>query len=106
MKLAVLVTALAIAIPVIVSAAEPAPRASVHRIEMSGMKFIPAKVSAKPGDTVTWTNTDIVPHTVVGPDFSSPVLKPGESFSWTAKPGEYDYICSLHPMMRGSIQVK
>src|SRR5271169_1535659 len=53
------------------------------------------------GTTVTWTNNDDVPHTVVSEDkttFRSKALDTGEKFSYTfTKPGQYPYFCSVHP---------
>ena len=66
-------------------------------------------VTVKPGTTVTWTNGDDIPHTVVSKDgaFKSKVLDTGDRFSFTfAKPGQFGYFCSLHPHMTGTIVVK
>lgn len=81
--------------------------AAEHQVKIVGMKFEPAVVTVSAGDEITWTNADIVSHTVVGPGLKSPVVKPGERFTWTAeKSGAVEYTCSLHPTMRGSIQVQ
>jgi plastocyanin len=61
------------------------------------------------GTTVTWTNRDDIPHTVVGNDkvFKSKVLDTDEKFSFTfAKAGTYPYFCSIHPKMTGSVVVQ
>ena len=66
-------------------------------------------VTVKPGTTVTWTNGDDIPHTVVSKTgvFKSKVLDTGDKFSFTfAKPGQFGYFCSLHPHMTGTIIVK
>lgn len=85
------------------AAAEPA----AHEVKMTGMKFVPAEVTVRSGDQVSWKNADLVPHTVVAPQFQSPVLQPGQTFTWTARKVEkVDYACSLHPMMKGTIEVK
>jgi len=59
--------------------------------------------------TVTWTNHDDVPHTVVSTEkrFSSPVLDTDERFSvsFTTR-GTYDYFCSIHPQMTGRVVVQ
>jgi plastocyanin len=63
----------------------------------------------KPGTTVTWTNDDDIPHTVVATNgaFRSKVLDTGEHFSFTfAKAGEFHYFCSIHPHMTGIVIVK
>ena len=68
----------------------------------------PRSLTVKVGQTVTWTNDDDIPHTVVATDksFRSKVLDTGQSFSFTfTKAGEFAYFCSLHPMMTGKIVV-
>jgi plastocyanin len=80
--------------------------------------FDPNPVKAKVGDTVTWTNDDSTPHTVVSgsngsPDGkfdSSPGLKtlitPGQTFDHKfTEAGEYPYFCQLHPNMVGTVSV-
>jgi plastocyanin len=78
-------------------------------VDIDNFKFgiISADVAA--GTTVTWTNRDDVPHTVVRLKkvFKSPPLDTGESFSYTFKDaGTFEYYCSLHPRMTGKIVVK
>jgi len=60
------------------------------------------------GTTVSWTNHDDVPHTVVNTErrFKSPVLDTDQQFAHTFDtPGTYPYFCSLHPKMTGQIVV-
>ena len=86
--------------------AAPAPAAAV-RIE--NFTFKDPVVTVKPGTTVTWTNGDDIPHTVVAKDgsFKSKVLDSGDRFSFTfAKPGQFGYFCSIHPHMTGMVIVK
>jgi len=77
-------------------------------VHISNFTFGPKMVTVKVGQTVTWTNDDDIPHTVVATDksFRSKVLDTGQSFSFTfAKPGQVAYFCSLHPMMTGKVTV-
>ena len=70
--------------------------------------FRPQDVTISLGDTVTWTNDGSVPegHTATGSGFDSGVLKQGETFDHTFnKAGTFDYVCTLHPNMRGTITV-
>src|SRR5271163_3082118 len=63
-------------------------------------------VTVTAGSTVTWTNLDGEPHTVVSADglFRSPALDQNEGFSFKFdKPGVYKYICSIHPKMRAAV---
>ena len=93
-----------LAIPATVALSAPAPVA----VKISNFTFGPKAVTVKVGQTITWTNDDDIPHTVVATDksFRSKVLDSGQSFSFTVtKPGAIAYFCSLHPMMTGKIIV-
>jgi plastocyanin len=71
--------------------------------------FAPQQITVKAGDTVTWTNQDDIPHTVTSQTlaFRSKALDTDDRFSFTfTTPGKYDYFCSLHPHMTGSILVE
>ena len=89
-----------------VTKAAPPPAAAV---QIDNFTFKAPVLTVKPGTTVTWTNRDDIPHTVVSKDgvFKSKVLDTGDSFSFAfAKPGQFGYYCSLHPHMTGTIVVK
>jgi len=89
-----------------------APLPGVNEISLNRMAFFPATFTVPVGTTVKWTNSavDEIDHTVNANDnsFSSGVLKPGASFSFTfAKAGTFAYFCSIHPeQMRATIVVK
>ena len=73
------------------------------------LQFGPAELTVKAGTTVTWTNRDDIPHTVVSPDkvFKSKVLDTDEKFSFTfSTPGTFPYFCSIHPKMTGKVVVQ
>ncbi|MGN6820774.1 MAG: cupredoxin domain-containing protein [Sphingomonas sp.] len=95
-------------------AARPASRpataaaAGPVAVHISNFTFGPKIATVKVGQTVTWTNDDDIPHTVVATDksFRSKVLDTGQSFSFTfTKAGQVAYFCSLHPMMTGKVTV-
>ncbi len=75
--------------------------AQTFQVEMRGMQFVPATLQLHVGDHVTWTNKDLVPHTVTVKDlFDSGPIAPNATWSYTVtKPGELDYVCTLHPTM-------
>lgn len=78
-------------------------------VEIDNFSFNKPVLTVDAGTTVTWTNGDDIPHTVVSTSgaFKSKVLDTGERFSFTfAKPGQFGYFCSLHPHMTGKIVVK
>jgi len=78
------------------------------QIEIKNHLFIPAKMTVKAGDSVTWTNEDEDPHTVMEKDgkFRSGALDTKDTYSFQfTRPGTYAYFCTMHPMMVGSIKV-
>ena len=83
--------------------------ASSAEVKIDNFSFGPATMTVSAGTTVTWTNHDDIPHTVVSDDkvFKSKVLDTDEKFSYTfAKPGTYSYFCSIHPKMTGKVVVQ
>ena len=82
--------------------------AAGHTVSMDGVAFEPAAITVARGDTITWINKDPFPHTATAAGvFDSHEIAPGKSWKWTArKAGVYDYVCTLHPTMKGTITVK
>lgn len=77
-------------------------------VNINGFAFVPATLTVKAGSTVTWNNQDQDPHTVVADDdaFRSRVLGSGGTYSFTfPAAGTFDYVCSIHPFMRGTVVV-
>jgi plastocyanin len=88
-------------------AQEKAPAGAAVKID--NFSFGPAAVTVPVGTTVTWTNRDDIPHTVVSTDgvFKSKALDTDDTFSFVfSKPGTYSYFCSIHPKMTGQIIVQ
>ena len=83
-------------------------RAETIKVTIDNFTFTPAEVTVKVGDTVTWTNHDDIPHTVVSAGkYRSKALDSDDSFSFTfATAGDYKYFCSLHPHMTGVVKVE
>jgi amicyanin len=78
-------------------------------VKIDKFSFGPASVTVPVGSTVTWTNRDDIPHTVLSDEkvFKSKVMDTDEKFSYTfAKPGTYAYFCSIHPKMTGKVVVR
>jgi plastocyanin len=83
--------------------------ASTVEVKIDNFSFGPTAITVAVGTTVTWTNRDDIPHTVVSTEkvFKSKVLDTDEKFSFTfTKPGEYPYFCSIHPKMTGKVIVQ
>ena len=75
----------------------------------NGVFYSPANIVVVIGvnNTVVWTNHDTTNHTVVALDNSySDTLAPGQTFTHTyTTPGVYDYHCTIHTFMKGSVTV-
>ncbi|HEY4857881.1 MAG TPA: cupredoxin family copper-binding protein [Xanthobacteraceae bacterium] len=98
-----ILVAAAISFPVI---AAPVPDS---KVEIDDFAFSPARITVKAGTTVAWLNADDTPHTVASSSklFKSKVLDTDGSFSFTfTTPGMYEYFCSLHPYMTGTVVVE
>lgn len=78
-------------------------------VTIDNFSFGPQTLTVPVGTTVTWTNRDDIPHTVVSSDgtFKSKVRDTDEKFSYTfTKAGTYGYFCSVHPKMTGKVVVQ
>ena len=103
-------TALALAV---FAAATALPAASAHvaetEVKIDNFALAPQRVVVKAGTTVIWINDDDIPHTVASSTklFKSNALDTKDKFSFTfTTPGAYEYFCSLHPHMTGTIVVE
>jgi len=78
-------------------------------VGISEFLFGPEKVAVQVGQVVTWTNTDDSPHQVTvhgATTLRTPVILKGQSSVVVFNDvGSYDYICGLHPNMKGKIEV-
>jgi plastocyanin len=86
------------------SAGKPA----THRVIIDGLKYEPETLTVRRGDTIVWTNKDPFPHTVTAPGkFDSRDIAANGSWKHVARTaGEYAYICTLHPNMKGVLRVE
>ena len=85
-------------------------------VSMQNIQFDPKDITVKPGETITFTNDESIPHDVhkqsgPGADFASGPdggMTQGDTFELKLdKPGKYDYVCHVHaPGMAGTITVK
>ena len=118
MRISVSIAALAVAVLSIfgairVTKARTAPVAQTQgssaEVKIDNFSFGPQTLTVSVGTTVTWTNRDDIPHTVVSTDgvFKSKVLDTDDKFSFTfSKAGTYPYFCSIHPKMTGKVVVQ
>ena len=72
---------------------------------MHNIQFVPKTIQIHTGDTVTWTNQDNIDHTVTGFGIDLTV-PPGQTISHTFDQlGTFDYRCTIHPGMTGTVIV-
>jgi len=85
----------------------PSPRS--HAIVMRNFGFDPPTVTVAVGDTVSWQNADLVPHTATARDAAWDSKTIGADGAWhviTTAPGTHDYYCVFHPGMKGTVIVR
>ena len=83
-------------------------------VGMKGIQFDPDSVTVKVGGTVKWTNNESVPHDVTkedgpGAKFSSGNgnMQEGDTYEQTFKEaGKVNYVCTVHPNMKGAVTVE
>ena len=83
-------------------------------VGMKGIKFDPDSVTVKVGGTVNWTNNESVPHDVTkedgpGADFSSGKgnMNQGDTYERVlTEAGTINYVCTVHPNMKGTVTVE
>ncbi len=80
-------------------------------VTIADFSFDPDQVEVAVGDTVTFENTDDATHTATAEDgdpdsFDTGELATGDSKEVTFdEPGDYEYYCSIHDYMKGTIRV-
>jgi plastocyanin len=80
-----------------------------HVIEIQRFKFVPDTLSVRLGDTVTWINRDIAPHTATATDKSWDTgdIKKGERKSIiVTNELARAYFCRFHPMMKATLSIR
>lgn len=78
------------------------------RVSIVGRAYQPSQLTVGIGQTVTWRNESLSQHTVTSVDgqFDSGAMSTGSSFAMTfTKAGTFDYTCTIHPEMKGSVLV-
>jgi plastocyanin len=82
--------------------------AAGNEVDVKNFSFSPMSMTVAVGTTVTWKFEDSAAHTVSADDksFVSPALSNGKTYTHTfTKAGTYQYICSIHQYMKGTIVV-
>lgn len=85
----------------------PLPNGNEAAVAIREFAFVPATLTVKAGSFVTWTNEDSAPHNIQLQDFTSETMNRGEQFRMEFREkGTFDYICGIHPAMKGRIIVE
>jgi amicyanin len=81
---------------------------SDNTIRIKNFAFDPTSITVKVGSTVRWVNQDSVPHRILFADMTdSTVLAATQSYSRKFdQSGTYDYACTIHPTMQGTVIVE
>ncbi|HZW55738.1 MAG TPA: cupredoxin domain-containing protein [Nitrososphaerales archaeon] len=95
------------------TAAASGPKVSIvagSAVNTTSTYYSPSTITVVIGvnNTVTWVNDDQAPHTVTDTGvFDSGIVAAGGSWTHTfTTPGTYQYKCTIHPWMTGTIIVK
>jgi plastocyanin len=81
--------------------------ARTHHVEIRAMQFVPVELVVSVGDTVVWTNEDVLPHTATAASFDSKDLASKAQWSYkVTAAGDYNYVCTYHPTMRGRVSAR
>lgn len=81
-------------------------RVEASTVVLKNIKFAPAEITVKKGDTVTWQWDDgTIPHDVDGGEFKSEVQEKGTFTHTFAEAGVFEYKCNIHSTMTGSVEV-
>lgn len=80
-----------------------------HTVTIENMQFNPPELTVRRGDRIVWVNKDLFPHTVTATSktFDSGSIAANASWRYVAaKRGDYAYVCTFHPTMKGKITVQ
>ena len=80
----------------------------IHTVVMEGVRFVPGTLEVQRGDTVEWVNRDVVPHTATAAGgFDSGSIAPNARWKRVmGRAGTLPYVCTFHPTMKGTLQVR
>jgi len=90
-------------------AAKGAAKAATHKVTIEGTRFDAADLTVNAGDSIVWENKDPYPHTATSKTggFDSKDIASEKSWKYVAKKkGDFPYVCTIHPSMKGTLHVK
>jgi plastocyanin len=88
---------------------EAGPDYKPAAVTIESFAFSPKTITVAIGTTITWTNQDTTAHTVTSRNgvFDSGKMSQGDTFSYTFnEKGDFEYYCTFHPDMTGSVIVQ
>jgi len=89
-----------------------------EQIVTLGFRFVPDETTLVEGSKLEYTNLDVAPHNLIAlrngpngkPAFRTETISAGKTVDIQGlnkvKAGVYDYTCTLHPAMLGTIYVQ
>lgn len=86
---------------------EATPR--THSVAIRNLAYEPDSLVVAVGDTVVWTNYDVLPHTVtsVGKEWDSGSIPANGEWQLVVRDSVTQrYLCTFHPTMRGTVVVR
>lgn len=87
-------------------AADPSTGDAAVTVRIAGLSFSPEAVAIRPGDSIAWVWDGEGRHDVVFDD--GPASTRQRSGTWQRtfeRSGIYEYVCTLHPGMEGTVVV-
>jgi plastocyanin len=84
---------------------EAGPPVATSTVQVVDNDFDPPDAELVAGGTMTWRWEGDSDHNVVGDEFESPVQRDGTFEHRFPEPGTYDYRCTLHGGMQGTVTV-
>ena len=85
-----------------------AAKGATHQVAIEAVAYAPPVMTVHRGDAIVWVNRDPFPHTVTAVGaFDSRPIAAGASWRYVAtKAGTFEYLCTLHPNMKGTLKVE
>jgi plastocyanin len=109
MRMTTFMAAVGVVSGVVAASAAGQARPRTHTVVMEDMRFQPEVLAVASGDTVVCVNTHLGPHTATSTvgGFDSSVIPASGSWTHTVgKKGAFGYLCTFHPAMKGTLNVR
>jgi plastocyanin len=94
---------------VVAGCADGESAARTHSIVIRNFQYVPATVTVAVGDTVVWTNEDVVPHTATAADRAwdtGNIASKETGRAVVDRKGRHEYVCTLHPNMKAELSAE